>query len=416
MKKKLRFCFLLLFMLTTNLFAQELTPIYHDTIDGKGILEISSQNYYASKSFNNAFTSKFLQGGEITKAIKDDTQRKLGNINALGAEANQVITYYSNTIHPIKNKRYGLTLSLSDNNFVSSNLSTDLFNTIMYGNAAYIGDTMDFSFSHFQYLHYQKVGFGLFDVKTKSSLRLNFIAGSKTMQGRLGNNTTLLSQADLIQLALKGSGLRTADFSPYIGLQGAGFSFDVTYNFTFNTKKFGTQALNLQVNNLGLVFWNKETITYDVDSNTTYKGFDIQDFLNREDDATTKKINVLDTLGISESKGAKRTTLPIEFVLQKMPQRNHTKKIQSIFGFKAILTSDYSPYVFAGIYYAPHTNFSASTRLSYGGFGGFQWGIHLNYWSKNKLHLSLGTFDIIGNSSKKLGYGRSVNLSAHFNL
>jgi len=96
--------------------------------------------------------------------------------------------------------------------------------------------------------------------------------------------------------------------------------------------------------------------------------------------------------------------------------RNSDKKLQAILGFKAILTSDYFPYLFGGVYYAPTDNFSGSTRLSYGGFGGLQWGIDLNYWLKDKVYIGLGTFDMIGNISKKYGFGRSVNLSAHFKL
>jgi hypothetical protein len=32
------------------------------------------------------------------------------------------------------------------------------------------------------------------------------------------------------------------------------------------------------------------------------------------------------------------------------------------------------------------------------------------------VYIGLGTFDMIGNISKKYGFGRSVNLSAHFKL
>ena len=64
----------------------------------------------------------------------------------------------------------------------------------------------------------------------------------------------------------------------------------------------------------------------------------------------------------------------------------------------------------------PNPYFAASTRVSYGGFGGFQWGLNLNLWLKNKVYFGLGSFDLIGLASKKYGFGRSINFSANFNL
>ncbi len=398
-----------------SLTAQEILPIQHDSIEAKSWTEISSQNYHASNALNNDFTNKFLFGGEVTGEIKDRAQDKLGSVNRFGAESNQNITHYSRDIHPFGGTRYGLVVNFSDNHLLSSNISTDLFNTVMYGNAAYIGDTMDFSFTHFQYLHYQKFGFGLYDTKTRSSVRISYVAGSKTIESRL-NNSFLVSQPDNISLMLQGTGFKSDRFYPYWAFQGAGFAVDVNYNFNISTKKFGDQMMNLQVNNLGIIFWNNQSSTYFADSTTNYTGFDVQDFINRDENAEAKTYNFIDTLGVIEGKGNNRTGLPIEFVLQKMPQRNHENKFQSIFGFKTILTSDYAPYFFAGVYYSPVQNFSASTRLSYGGFGRLQWGLNLNYWIQDKAYIGLGTFDMIGNIASEIGYGRSVNFSVHFKI
>lgn len=399
--------------LSWTAYSQELTAVYEDSLTKGSLTRVSSFNYYSSNAFNNALLDKFLFGGQITTDIKDKVTNGLKRINSLGAEAEQTIEHYNTNFNPIGNPKYGFVASFSDNHFVSSNISSDLFHTIFYGNADRIGDTLDYSFSHLQYMHYQKVGIGIFDKQTLSSLRINYVSGSKQIQGRL-SDSFLYSENDSISLALQGSGFQTDFANPYFAMQGHGFSIDLNYNFLFKTKKGSNQVINLKISNLGLIAWNNQTNQYRIDSVTRYNGFDIKDFINQPEDAPSKKYNFIDTLGLRQEKRAIVSTLPIEFAIQKMPVKNSAKKIQAILGFKAILTSDYFPYLFGGVYYAPTDNFSGSTRLSYGGFGGFQWGIDLNYWIKDKVFIGLGTFDMIGNISEKHGFGRSINLSTHF--
>ncbi len=401
--------------LSCNAFSQELTPVYEDSLTDGSLTRVSSFNYYSSNAFNNDLLDKFLFGGAITTDIKDQVTKGLKRVNSFGAEAEQSIEHYNANINPIGNPKFGFTASFSDNHFVSSNISSDLYHTIFYGNADSVGDTLDYSFSHLQYIHYQKIGFGVYDKRTLSSLRINYVSGSKQTQGRL-SNSFMYTAEDSIALMLQGAGFRTDLTSPYFAMQGHGFSIDLNYNFLFETKNGNEQIINLKISNLGLIAWNNETNIYSIDSLTGYTGFDIKDFINQPEDAPSKKYNFIDTLGLEQEKGSVISTLPIEFAIQKMPKRNSDKKLQPILGFKAILTSDYFPYLFGGVYYAPTDNFSGSTRLSYGGFGGLQWGLDLNYWVKDKVYIGLGTFDMIGNISKKYGFGRSVNLSAHFKL
>ena len=402
-------------VLSWTAFSQELTAVYEDSLTEGSLTRFSSFNYYSSNAFNNDLLDKFLFGGVITGDIKDQVTNGLKRVNSFGAEAEQTIEHYNAGFNPIGNPKYGFVASFSDNHFVSANLSSDLFHTVFYGNSDRVGDTLDYSFSHLKYMHYQKIGIGVFDKQTLSSLRINYVAGSKQTQGRL-SNSFLYSENDSLSLALQGAGFRTDLTSPYFAMQGHGFSIDLNYNFLFETKKGNAQIINLKISNLGLIAWNDQTNIYTIDSVTNYMGFDIKNFINQPEDAPSKQYNFLDTLGLQQEKGSIVSTLPIEFAIQKMPMRNSDKKLQAILGFKAILTSDYFPYLFGGFYYAPTDNFSGSTRLSYGGFGGLQWGIDLNYWLKDKVYIGLGTFDMIGNISKKYGFGRSVNLSAHFKL
>ena len=146
-----------------------------------------------------------------------------------------------------------------------------------------------------------------------------------------------------------------------------------------------------------------------------YTGFDIQDLLN-QDTSTTSSLNWMDTLAITETSGYQVDVLPLELVVQKLADQGIDQKWQAIFGFKAIMIPDYFPYLYAGAYFKAKDNFSISSRVSYGGFAGFRWGVNINYWLKDKMYFALGSYDLIGLASKKIGYGRGVNFSMYYKI
>jgi hypothetical protein len=397
-------------------YSQEQTFIFEDTINDKNLVKISSYNTYSSNRFNNDFMDKFLFGGEITTEMKDKTSSKLKQLNAIGGEFEQRIDSYSPSINMFKKENLGMKLSFSDNHYIAGNVSTDLFNTAMYGNANYIGDTMQFTFSHAQYLHYQKFGIGFYNERNLSSVQISYVSGSKGFDFGLGE-AYMISRPDMdtVDLKANGQGYITDTLSPYLAFQGGGFSIDVDYNFIFEGKAKNRQIINFKVNNLGMIFWNKRTKNYNLNADGTYTGFELSQFLN-QDSTQNNSVNWRDTLNITESLRNKVSSLPLELVVQKVADNGIDAKLQAIFGFKTILVPDYFPYLYVGAYYRPFDKFSLSTRLSYGGFAGLRWGLNVNYWVKDKMYFGAGTFDVIGLASKKLGFGRGINFSMYYKL
>ena len=293
----------------TPSFEQEAPIIFDDTVNTSSFIKISSFNHYASNRVNNQLIDKFLFGGDITQEIKDDNFDRLKGFNSLGGEFEQRIDSYSPDINPFKKEKYGLQLSFSDNHFISANWSKDLFQTALYGNANSLGDTMDLSFVHAQYQHYQKLSFGFYDKKTFSSIQLSFVTGSKTINFHSADSWLLShTEGDSVTLKLQAQGLNTARLFPYWAFQGAGFAIDFNYNFLFKSKQGNRQVINLRINNLGAIFWNKETQNYFVDSTTIYNGFDVKDFINRD---TNKVYNFKDTMGVIISIGKYTDVLPM---------------------------------------------------------------------------------------------------------
>ena len=397
-------------------YSQEPTFVFEDTVNNDTRIRFTSYNSYASNRFNNDLMDKFLFGGEITSEIKDRSSSTLKLSNVIGGEFEQRIDSYTPDVNLFKKEEYGLKLSFSDNHFVAGQISKDLFNTALYGNGNSLGDTMNFTYSSFQYIHYQKFGVGFYHQNNMSSIQLSYIAGSKTIEAALLESWMHTTESgDSIEFYLNGNGFATERFYPYWAFQGSGFSADIDYNFIFEGKVKNRQVVNLKINNIGFIVWNKKSANYNMNLSDVYTGFDIQDILTA-DTSTFSDINWQDTLGINTNTTRSLQLLPMEIVVQKVADRGIDAKLQAIFGFKAILIPNYFPYLYVGAYYQPTKDLGLSTRLSYGGFAGLRWGLNVNYWLKERLYFSAGSFDIIGLTSKKIGYGRGFNFSMYYNF
>jgi len=392
-------------------FSQGFTPIFGDTINTGHQINISSFNFYASNSFNNSLTNTFIYGGNIDTDLKDFNQSNLGKTNTIGGKAEQKIEYLNFNITPFKKlENFGVIASIEDINLVSSNISSDLYNIAFYGNSNYLGDTMDFSYSHLQYLHYQKISIGLVHKKLRSSLKIGLVMGNKSIDYRLGNTWMNSSPtSDSIVLKLNGEGHYSDNTSNYFESKGYGFSLDFNHNIVYNNKKGKSNIINFTLGNIGVIFWNSNTNYHYVDSKNKYSGFDVMSLINRD---TSNALYSLDTLNINSETNSRAKLLPLELSMQKLANRNSDQKFQLIFGFKAIILSDYKPYLFLGAYYSPNQKLGISSRLAYGGFGGLKVGLNANYWIKNKLEIAIGTYDVVGFISTKYGYGKSLHLSA----
>ncbi|HIP36036.1 MAG TPA: hypothetical protein EYG85_04210 [Crocinitomix sp.] len=402
---------ILAFIISVYSHSQEITRVFSDTTNQGHEIEITSFNYYASNSFNNELTDKFIKGGEITQSIKDFNQSKLGKLNSFGGEIEQRILYFNYDITPLKNRpNLGLVFSLEDVNYISTNISSDLFNTIFYGNQNYLGDTMDFSFSHAQYIHYQKIGFGLLHKKYKSYLKVDFLLGNRLENYRLGDTWMYSSSAsDSIKFNLNAEGYSSDTIKSYFDSKGYGFSFDFEHNFIYVDKKKRSQVINIKLSNFGVIFWDKNTRFTYVDSANVFSGFEITDLLSR--DSSSAPLYSTDTLGFFNGLRQHAEVLPFEISIQKLANRYSSQKLQFIFGLKALISSDYRPYGFFGAYYSPISSLGLSTRLAYGGFGGLKLGLSANYFIKNKFQVHLGTYDLIGFILPKYGFGKSLNIS-----
>ncbi|UKN02415.1 hypothetical protein K6119_02630 [Paracrocinitomix mangrovi] len=412
----MRIALLSTFLIALNCFGQEPTVVFNDTVNEDNLIRINSYNAYASNRLNNAFMDKFIFGGTIDSELKDANRDRFKNRNLIGGEFEQSIESFTPSVNMFKNELFGLKVHFSDNHYMASHISKDLFNLAMYGNGDFVGDTMSLTYSTAHYMHYQKIGFGFYNKHNFSSITLNYLAGSKAIKAQM-NESWIYTRPDVdtIDVYSSASMFMTDRMFPYWAFQGNGFSVDINYNFIFEGKVKNRQIINFKINNLGIMFWNKNTNKYFVNTDGAYSGIDVSDLLN-QDTTVYKNIEWMDTLGVTEYTDVHVEVMPFELVVQKVPDHGIDQKWQAIFGFKTIMIPNYFPYLFGGVYFKAREDFSLSSRVSYGGFAGFRWGVNFNYWIKDKAYLALGSYDMIGLISKNFGFGRSLNFSFHFKI
>ena len=396
-----------------TLSAQPIDFVYRDSISDNHSLQITSLNSFASNSLKNEFINKFVYGGAISSELLDRNPQK--QFNVIGGEAEQTISYFEGTFFKSL-PNLGLTVGVSDQNFVSTSYKPDLFDLVFKGNTGSLGDTLDFSYAHAQYLHYQNYGIGLYDKRTQSYFRLGFLVGNRSINFHTGQ-TYFSTSADGADLYLKtdmfGHGTVSDSGSSYFSASGYGFALELNHNFVINSKAGNRHIVNFNLSNLGSIFWNNQTEIIKIDTTYQYSGFDYTQLQSGSD---IDSDFIIDTLGVFIANGSRRESLPIQIIINKIPVYSLTQKLQSTFGLKAILIPDYRPMIYGGVYYQPNSFFSISTRALFGGFGGLRLGLNANLWVKDNFHLSIGTLDVIGLSSNRIGKGKSINFGMQINL
>lgn len=385
-------------------FGQNALPIYHDTLGyTSNFIELDEAIDYHSTSIKNDLSKTFIWGGEIDQTMKDRSFNKHSGINRLGIYNTNELRYLHLSKPFLGKESCGWGVKMGYYAAGSVSYNKDLFGLLMYGNSSYLDQTASFSNTISQFMLFQKVGFGLVDRKTKSSVYLNIINVQQAFKAAI-NKGELSQNADGSSLDV----LLDGDFTFTEGTnfsQGLGLAIDGEYRFMTPWIKDTKAPISISVNNLGVAYMYNGMSKYVIDSTYNYSGFTVNQLTNS---AATfgDDFDVFDSLRIEKTQVKKWLATPGYIQLMKLVDYNSSKKLQSFFGVRVYPTMRAVPAVFVGLNYRPIQMFSAALSLYYGGFGKIRSGLYLNYLSR-KLTVGLGTDDILGYVSKN-GYGQSL--------
>ena len=372
---------LFLLLCGANVFGQNMLPLIQDTTGQRsGMFTLTSNGDYASNAIGKNIVQSFFYGGFIDQDMKNASIERLQNINQFGLDMNAELSFRSKEDLTKKESspfyNHGYSIQAGYHQFSSIIFSRDAFRYAFEGNSLFLGDTADFSGTRFQSMGYSKIGFGIFNRSTNNSLTLNVLNLNQFATGAMSTATIYQdSQNDTINLDYTGefSFAKGAGFS-----KGFGLSFDIDYRIQTNENDH-EMTFQLLAKNIGFILPTNVT-RYSADSSFQYTGFNLNQLVQQNILST---IQLADTLGLEKGTEKKALLLPGFIQFSKLVDMQATQRIQSFYGARMFLSTNYIPYFFAGVHGRVTKHWSTGISASYGGFSRLKWGMYSSFQFSN---------------------------------
>lgn len=299
----------------------------------------------------------------------------------------------------------------------------DAFNLVFYGNADFEDDTLFFPNLIYQDFAYNRLRGGFSQSIWGASGVFSFHAGISLYQG-IGN-TYLNFKNTSIYTAIDGEYLdisydtRIEQANPgakrFGDLKGLGAGLDLGFQY-----QYGSHILHLDIQEIGFIRWYNDQSWFYGDSAIRYEGLIIDDLFNSTSSPLTSiDIDSLaDALGLNIGEGNYGRNLPASFNLSYM-------NLPSLQGFYLGASIRYRSvrgfipeFSLSGGYRFPIGEKGSTlltTRLAYGGLGGFQLGVS-NRWDFDHFFTAINMRSVLGffAPEKLPGGALSLSLGARF--
>ncbi|HTB07891.1 MAG TPA: DUF5723 family protein [Bacteroidia bacterium] len=259
--------------------AQWEDPMVNDTAGGKHTAGIYGMADICSNSITNLFAVNFALGNYLDNNLKDGVSSRLQNDNRLGYILNYgaYVVWHNDTIQ--KKRVFNFFFALRHKSYINVDFSPDVFKVAFYGNAMYAGKNANFSGFSFNSLSYQQAEVGLvctnFGGHAQLGIGLSFLAGQKLLTIDAPSASLYTEQTGQYLLFNSNAQLHESDTSAtQQPINGFGASVDLFFKAPYKIgKKTGT--ISVSVSDLGFMYWNNKSISYQKDTSYDYSGITI---------------------------------------------------------------------------------------------------------------------------------------------
>jgi len=362
---------------------------------------------YGATAVQNGVTNKIFLGGFIDSTLKGNSLSRHSVVNRIGVNAGGEIYYRNANKKLFKKKDWGYEISTGVNYFGGALYGRDAFGLMFLGNQDYIGDTMVLSGMDANFTAMQKIGFGFYDIKSKSSVRLNLYNISSRIdadfrdfeiqQSEDGQELTLMMDGDVTMG-------QSAKFN-----QGFGVGVDLDFRIPISWVKGDNAYLQFKAQNLGFGYMNEAQMKYSFDTTIVFDGFRFEQLLS-ENGYFNDSISILDTLGIRSQDVNSAFLLPGFIQVSKMVDKQSEKQLQSFFGLRVYPSLIFSPLGFAGADYRFNEHVHAGASVTFGGFSGLRFGAY-GQFNWDQFGFGVGSDNLSG-FMRSGGNGTSLYLNA----
>jgi len=400
---------LLLFFVFAQLtiFGQHYIPMNFDTlVEPKQELILTGIADVGSTAIGFDIAGKFLFGGTITNEMKDKSLERHKSMNRFGSDVNVELEYKNYNVNMFKMERVGFLVKAGMYNFNQLIYSKDAYTLAMYGNSTFIGDTANMSGTIFKSITFQKIGFGIIDKESKSSISLNLVGMNNATSIDL-NRFQLYQSAenDTLKLNYRGN-YNFYDDANYIKSFGIALDFDIRFNSP--NKKGDATYFQVMGRNLGFVSAISSQKTYSSNSMVSYTGFSYNEIVNGGS-IINDNVALMDSLGIEETTRKNSVFLPGLLQASKLVDVNSKHKLQEFYGGRMYLSKITIPQIFAGLNYRPIEFLNIGASATFGGFSGLRGGAYLSY-NTTKLNIGISSENLFS----KIGASYLIRLQCAF--
>jgi hypothetical protein len=382
-------------------------------------LSMSSFGHYGSTFLDGKMVEIFRFGGLIDDPLKQETINRLNKGNQLGIAGGEYrSTWEFQDPTPRLHNKYGYYLTGEVGGLSGAFLAKDLVSFILNGNAQYVGDTAFFAPTEMVNYAYQKFGFGI-NQSNRLKIGLSILNFSNYGFGRIENGYLAVPDSfDQLTLVLRGSYVsRDSAMVSFFNRAGVGLGLDMEVRIPLHPSDSildqKTPHFVVGFKNLGAYFSNKHTHSYDVRTNYTFEGFEVNNLQQFESSLFTLN-NTIDSLRPIAEIGRRTELLPFELYFF-MPSLSEGKRVQPIAGFRYVNRSVLRALGYIGAEWRSREGkMLISSYLTAGGFTRFQWGLSFRH-DFGAVQLGLVTNNVLGWMTKE-AYGKSFGISLNYKL
>jgi hypothetical protein len=378
-----------------------------DTTSIQNEVGVRSIGDYGATAVQNGVTNRMFLGGFIDSTLKENSLSRHTAVNRIGVNAGGEIYYRNANQKLFKNKNWGYEISAGVNYFGGALYGRDAFDLVFFGNQNYIGDTMNLSGLDASFTAMQKIGFGFYDNKSKSSVRLNLYNISSRIDADF-RDFEIMQSEDGQEMTLRMDGDVTVGQSAQFN-QGFGVGVDFDFRIPISWVKGDDAYLQFKSQNLGFAYMYEAQNKYSFDTTIVFDGFRFEQLV-AENGYFSDSISILDTLGIRSQDVNSVFLLPGFIQVSKMVDNNSDKQLQSFFGLRVYPTLIFSPLGFAGADYRFNDHIHAGASVTFGGFAGLRFGAY-GQFNWDKFGLGIGSDNFSG-FMRSGGNGTSTYLNA----
>lgn len=398
--------FAALLFLSTAGWGQFFLPQLVDSAKHKYELQLRGIVDYSSTAIQRDLFQSFNNGGMMSADLIAENANRQKAQNYLGLELLGQLDWINfNT--SIGKRNWGYILRAGHYSYFSSQYTADAFRLVFQGNQSFSGDTAHLSGTEFNGVSLQKVGWGLIDKKSRSSVVLNLVGLTSyqrlsVIEGYYSRDSTTGGES----VKATGEFLTTPKHPFYKGI---GLSFDLDFRMKTLWLKDREAIFQFSVQNVGLAYLPQMN-RYLFQTDLEFNGWTLGELSNADSSDFSEEWK--DTLGLKTSQNEQMVFLPAFVQVGKLVDENSEAPFQSYFGARIYTTLNYRPMAYAGLQFQWRQKLRTGLQLSYGGFTLFRTGMYLQYTGE-KWRFGLGSEDLYGALSPR-GKGQSLFINLNY--